>query len=261
MKTQLRLLKVQPGWTPPAGLDHSRPRSVRLTAAGKFLVGLAFALVLAGIGTGVGLAVVAAREARTAEVTLRDAVATQGEVIRIWRSSGKDRQPWITYRFNDGRSIYQGDSRLPLRVWQTLRAGTVIPVHYVPSQPELSYPFDYIREPMPAWVPLLLGVSLMGSGPLALIPIRRQRWLLANGRHAQGIVTEVGRMRRGSHGEKLGVTVHYEFHLLSGALARGKAGPIKQPPPVGSPITVLYDPENPRRSTPYPFQSPLVTLA
>jgi hypothetical protein len=52
----------------------------------------------------------------------------------------------------------------------------------------------------------------------------------------------------------------FDFKLLSGAAAAGSAGPVKEPPAVGAALTVLYDPDNPRRNAPYPFSSPLVRI-
>ena len=58
--------------------------------------------------------------------------------------------------------------------------------------------------------------------------------------------------------KKQGMKFFYDFSLLSGAQANGSFGPVKAPPAVGAKITVLYDPEKPRRNTPYPFTCPLV---
>lgn len=260
MKSQLLLMEARRSWTPPDGLDHSRPRAVRLTSAGSALVVLAIAVVIGGITAGVGLGSVAVREARERRAIMQEALTTQGVVIRLWRSRGDNRQPWVTYRFTEAGRTYQKDARLPVRIWQALRVGSEIPVQYARSRPEINYPYGFAETPIPAWLPGVLGLTLMMIGPLALAAIRRQRKLLSEGRPAPGIVTEHGRLRKGPHGEKLGIMIRYEFQLLSGAIAGGKAGPMKNPPPVGSTITVLYDAENPSRNAPYPLQSPLVRL-
>jgi len=106
----------------------------------------------------------------------------------------------------------------------------------------------------------VVGFSLAFCGSFAFLPLLRQRHLLSEGRPTPGTVTKHGRLQRGSHGEKLGVKLYYDFYLLSGALAHGKVGPIKNPPPIGSAVSVLYDAENPQISAPYPFPSPLVRL-
>jgi hypothetical protein len=57
-----------------------------------------------------------------------------------------------------------------------------------------------------------------------------------------------------------GRRVYYEFTTRDGAAMRGKYGPVhgKWAPPAGTSIVILYDPDNPKRSTRYP--SPLVAL-
>jgi hypothetical protein len=45
----------------------------------------------------------------------------------------------------------------------------------------------------------------------------------------------------------------YEFPLLSGAVASGKAGTSAKPPAIGSVICVIYDPESPKRNAVYPL--------
>ncbi|MGD0308507.1 MAG: DUF3592 domain-containing protein [Acidobacteriota bacterium] len=260
MKSSILLQQPRIGWIPPDGLDHSRPRAVRLTVRGKALVALALALLSAGIVAGVLLETVAVREARESRLLLRETVPTSGVVTRLWRGKGENRQPWITYRFQIWRQTYDNDAKIPLGIWQNLRIGSTVPVHFVPSHPDLSYAYDYVKMPLPSWVPLVVGFSLAFCGSFAFLPLLRQRHLLSEGRPTPGTVTKHGRLQRGSHGEKLGVKLYYDFYLLSGALAHGKIGPIKNPPPIGSAVSVLYDAENPQISAPYPFPSPLVRL-
>jgi hypothetical protein len=75
--------------------------------------------------------------------------------------------------------------------------------------------------------------------------LRKQVRLLTEGRPAPGIVT-------GWRRTKGGTVLRYEFVLLNGATAKGR-GKSRRPPAIGSPICVLYDPENPRRNAPYPL--------
>jgi hypothetical protein len=87
----------------------------------------------------------------------------------------------------------------------------------------------------------------MVAVPAFLLPIavRREARLLAEGRPAPGRVT--GFKRAGKT-----IQVQYEFHLLNGALVKGKVNRSK-PPIEGTTVCVLYDPENPRRNAPYPL--------
>src|SRR5262245_41596433 len=93
----------------------------------------------------------------------------------------------------------------------------------------------------PLFLPYLLAVPFAVGGSLAFLPLLRQRWLLAEGRAAPGVVTRHG--RKDQHGR----VYYFEFRVLSGATVEGRAGPSHRPPPVGRPICVLYDPNQPRR--------------
>ena len=77
----------------------------------------------------------------------------------------------------------------------------------------------------------------------------------ARGGPRRAVVTAV-RKHKGSHGETHREMV-YEFPVLAGTIATGKAAASKTAA-VGTRISVVYDPERPKRNRPYPFS--LVTL-
>ena len=66
-------------------------------------------------------------------------------------------------------------------------------------------------------------------------------------------VTRHSKADHTAHGASVGKKFHFEFPLLSGAVAEGEAGSAKTPPAVGSTICVLYDPETPSRNAVYPL--------
>jgi hypothetical protein len=99
---------------------------------------------------------------------------------------------------------------------------------------------------MPLWLPYPVAGALALASFLIAREIRRQRRLLAEGRPAPALVTR-------HEGNRQGKVAHYEFPLLSGALARGKAGPQKKPPAVGSLLCVLYEPDRMRNNSLYPL--------
>jgi hypothetical protein len=53
------------------------------------------------------------------------------------------------------------------------------------------------------------------------------------------------------HGQKI---LKYEFPLMDGGVGKGRGGPTRKPPAIGSTITVVYDRDNPKRNAPYPFE-------
>ncbi len=240
-------------WTPPAGLDRSRPRAVQFTGSGRFLLALSIALGLGAVAAGAGLGVRAAREAEESRLLKNEGRETEGLVTRLWRSGDKNHQPWVAYQFSFEGRVYLRNARLPVRVWRNLRVGSYLPVRFADSRPEINYPSGYARGPLPPWVPVLAASALAAGGFLATLPIRCQQRLLSSGRAAPGQVTALGKAVRSSHGSNMGQPFFYRFPVLSGAIKKGKGGPSTRPPAVGSTITVLYDPDNPRINSPYPL--------
>jgi hypothetical protein len=231
---------------------------VKLTATGKALIFVAALLCLGSAGAGLGLHAVARRQAGEVRLLQQEGVDTDGRVIRLWRS-GEHKEPYVKYRFQVQGRDYQRDAKLPLSLWARLRVGSTLAVRYAESRPEINHPAGLTGGAVPPWVPAWVAVALLVGGCLALLPLRQQLRMLVGGRQTLGLVVAHGKTMRTSHGSDLGRKYEYEFLLLSGASYKGKAGPTKNPPAIGSAIPVLYDPDNPKNNDPYPFS--LVRLA
>ncbi len=229
------------------------PRECRLTGSGKFLVILSIILGLAAPTAGVGLGMLAARQAEEVRLLRTEGQVTEGRITRLWRTADKEHQPRVAYEFSVRGRVFVNNARLPLSYWRKLKTGDSILVSYVPARPDINHPDGFARGALSIWFPVLLAVGLAVGSFCVTIPLRRQRFILTYGRVAPGWVTSHGRTRRSSHGTDLGKPYFYDFRLLSGATANGKAGPTKTPPAVGSLIPVVYDPDNPRCNTAYPL--------
>jgi hypothetical protein len=97
------------------------------------------------------------------------------------------------------------------------------------------------------WVAL---VAVLPMFALFIIPMmaRRQKALLEIGTAAAGVVTKVSPV-------KGGYSVAYTFLDSHGNIVSGRTGVnSRDKPSPGSTITVLYDPEHPRRSSMYPLK-------
>jgi len=259
MISRIQLSEMQRDWNVPYGLHRSRPRPVKLTRSGRALLVLAVVMALSAPSAGIALGLAARRQAENARLLREGSTETEGLVIRLWRGGDDKKQPWMAYRFSGQGQVHEANARISLRIWQSLRVGSYVPVFYVPLRPELNAPFTTARAVLPPWVPFPVAFLLAGGGILATIPIRRQRRLLSEGRPAPGLVVKHGKAQRDSHGRQIGEKYYYEFPLLSGALAKGEAGPRKNPPAIGSVVPVIYDPDEPPRNAPYPLS--LVRLA
>jgi hypothetical protein len=82
------------------------------------------------------------------------------------------------------------------------------------------------------------------------IKVRRQRHLLEDGRPAPAVVTRL-RTWRTQHGTRN--IVYYQFALPDGAPCKGRSNVEGRSIPKDTVICILYDPDNPRRSAPYPL--------
>jgi hypothetical protein len=151
----------------------------------------------------------------------------------------------------EGRT-YEGRTEIGSSKWKALRVGATLPVRYVRSDPAWSFPAGVRPKVMPAWVPFVVAGILAVVGWLVVFLIHRQRRLLMEGRAAPAIVTRQTRHRTQHGGTQWSIA--YTFRLLSGATAAGKSGPSNKPSAIGSVICVLYDPDCPSRSAPYPLQ-------
>jgi len=246
MSARTWLVSSKRGWTPPDGLERARPREVRLTRGGKALVALAAALWVGALASGIGLYLLSSRQAAEQRQFQEQAADGIGEVTRLWRSRGESTQRWVAYRLSVNGLTYEDQAKLGRRAWGALRVGDQIPLRHLPSDPSVSQLRGREPEPMPAFVASLTAGALALTAGCVLLPLRTQRRLLALGRPAPARVT---RHAKDQHG----TSFDFEFGVLSGAKVKGKGGPRSKPPAIGATICIVYEPDNPRRSAPYPF--------
>jgi hypothetical protein len=237
---------VTRNWKPPGRLDRSRPREVRLTGAGFALLALSVACVAAAAAASAVLLNAAGRDAEEYRLLFEEGADAEAIVTRLWRGSGESRRPFAAYSFSVGGRVYSGESRARLRIWEDLRVGSVLPVRFAVADPSLNVPRGWPRNRTPMWLGPAAGLGLAIVGVLVAFPVRSQRRLLAEGRVSRGIVTKHSRTDKGT-------SVEFKFLLLNGAAVNGHSRGSKTPTPPGSPVCVLYDPENPRRNALYPL--------
>jgi len=252
MDRAIRTAFTRTEWIPPDGLGYTRMRPVRLTAAGIALVVVAVLMLLGAIAAGIGLGIASGRESRQHRLMREQGVVADGEITRLWRARDEDKTPHVAYIFEFQEHEYEGSASAPLRAWKSLAVGSRLPVRFLPADPRSNRPESWLDRPLSPWIPCLVSAFLAGLSGLVTLPLRMQARLLAEGRPARGVVTAHRKTKDGT-------VVRYEFAQLSGAMAKGRSGPRKGVPAVGESICVLYNPEEPRRSAPYPLT--LVRLA
>jgi len=251
MNPSAQLLEYRRIWTPPKGLGHSAPRPVRLTREGIAVLVLGGLLLAGAAAAAIGLGGMATRQAAERRLLREQGVEVRGVITRLRRTRGDDPELRVYYRFGSPDGTHAGQARAPRRLWDELREGSELPIRYLPSNPAVSIPAGWDRSVLPMWVAVLCAASLAAFGVLLIWRVRREIHLLSEGRAAPAVVTRLKKVRS-EH--QHGTVVYYEFLLLSGAAAEGKYGPLRRPPAVGSTLSVVYDPDNPRRSACYPMR-------
>jgi hypothetical protein len=241
-------------WTSPPELERPLPRPVRITGLG--VLGLAFCLFF--MAPPAFIIVAALRDDARAASYLRQMAAegreTDAVITRLWVSHGsKGSTTWhVAYEYDvDGRT-YRSQNVIAPSHWHALRVRGRLPVGYLASDPSRVYP---AADPPRRTSPLLWGFVAVFTGLFAAIGVAgiagvlRSRKLLAEGLPARGRVTSCKRMQSRS-----GVSyfIRYEFTVMDGTTCQGK-GTVRSQAAEGSSITVLYDPNLPRRNATYPM--------
>jgi hypothetical protein len=237
-------------------LERSAPRDVGLTTGGRALIVVAWLLAAAAPVAGVALHLESQRQSQAAVDFDQRSVTADAVVDRLWRKTGAEDKPgFAAFHFDAGGTRIDGESRLPLRQWRRLSTGSTVPLRYLPENPRRFVLAGQRPGGVPFAVPYVVSSILAALALGCFAAVQWQRRLLSEGRPASGVVTAV-RKHKGSHG-----TTHreirYEFPVLAGTIATGKAAAGKEAE-VGARISVVYDPEQPTRNRPYPFS--LVTL-
>lgn len=248
-------MRASTGHSLPPELERSAPRDVGLTAGGRALTLVGWLLAAGALGAGVGLYVEAQRQSDAALTLDHRGVSASAVVDRLWRKSGDGKPAFAAFHFDANGARIDGQSRMQLSAWRELRTGSTVPVTYLPDNPRRFVVAGQRRSRMPFAVPYVVSSILAAMALLCLAAVRWQRTLLSEGRSAPAIVTAV-RKTHGSSGETHR-EMTYEFRVLAGTTATGKAAASKTAQ-VGARISVVYDPERPKRNRPYPFS--LVTL-
>jgi len=242
LKTRLEQLRNKPQ-TP---LSASRSRAVSLTAAGWAMAGVAFLFLSAAAPVGIWMFVKAEKDQIERETLRQEATVAQAEVTQLTRTRGDNSRYYAAFRFTVSGREYKGRVSLPRSRWQRLRTGSTLEIVYRASNPA-SYWIPG-REPntMPFWVGPVAALTMVLVGSFLAAGLVHQGKLLSEGRSAHGRVTHT---TKDQHGH----IVHYEFRLPNGAVRKGKYGPVSAAPDIGGAVSIVYDPDDPKRVSKLPL--------
>ena len=239
---------------PPAELKQSSPRPVRLSANGFLVVALAIAMFCAAPWAGFTLYERATNSARRVAEFASRSIATHAEVVRVERRGDEDdddRRSVIHYRFRDGLEVYPGDQTVRQQGRDQYAIGDRVLVRYLPDEPSESWIDGYVPRRDPVWPAYAVPSGLIVGALTLVLLARQQSRLLEWGRPARAVVT---RVEKKSSDKGTYWRVHYEWTLLSGAKRSGRYNHGKKnPPAVGTAMTIVHDRDNPMRHSRYPM--------
>jgi hypothetical protein len=211
---------------------------------------IAWLLAIAGVPVGTLLYREALRQAAAA-TALDRGVTAPAVVDRLWQKKSDGKPVFAAVHFDAGGTRIEGERRMNTQAWKQLQIGSTVTVRYLPDDPRTwIMPGARGNTPMPIGISFLIAGLMGGLALLLSSVVRWQRALLTDGRAAPAIVTAF-RSHKNSHGSTHRV-IRYEFPLLGGGIEKGKAS-VSRSAAVGDTICIVYDPDRPARSRPYPF--------
>lgn len=246
MNPSNELLAIGDTWSPPEALRSTRPREIRLTGSGKFLRFFSIFLAVGSIALGIVLYLKASVDLAQREDLVRRGISSSARITRHWKTGGKDTRFWIAYAYPHEGQEYQGRIQLGRKDWTSLTQDSSIPIRFLPEDPDVHYLPGREGQLLPLWVSFLIAPILLAIGWLVHQPLTSQARLLREGRPAPAVVKEHKKVKGGQE-------THYTFLLLNRAAAEGKMDASKDPPPLGSVLCVLYEPDRPQHNQVYPL--------
>lgn len=234
----------------PEELIRSTPREIELTVSGKLIVGLAFFLVVAGIGGGAFLYDKANGGAVRARNLQLEGNTTQGEITRVRGPAGKRRNVIVSYRYFVDGQPYDNNRTLSLAYRRRFQTGQFVSVRYLPSDPGFNSLEEFRPDTTPAWAAAALPIALSAIAGIIVLVLRKQSRYLSEGRPAIAKVYKIEKRWTGRHRTN---RVHYEYSEIGGNPQTGYYSKRWSPPQPGKEFIVLYLPDSPHRSVPYPL--------
>ena len=234
---------IPENWKAPRELNRAVPRETTLTARGRMMQVMGCIFLIAGIPLYVWLHNDTVRTDTQNEVLRSQGVQAEGEITRLW-TRDRGREHMVAYAFTANGLRLHGESQVPSNRWDGMQKAGFLPVRYLPTNPAVNHPAAWEAPSTPVWAPFLFVGFLGAAGVFLLWILRRQKQLAAEGTPAPGVVTRCVRIKNGW-------VVRYRYRAKDGTELNGRdRAPARLDP--GTPVCILYGPENPRHSALYP---------
>jgi hypothetical protein len=245
-----RLIALAKEWRAPAELvARSTPRDVRYTKSARVMFAILGVGIMGFATVGVLLIPGMRRAMQDNELVRREGVAIDGIITGRRTTHGKNESYHVTYAYEVGNRRFTSDARVARRDYGRLTIGAKAIVHYAPSRPELSQLDGADRDPPQLRMLIFLPILFLLIAPFSAMRLRK---LLAWGTPTGAIITRVSPTKGGK-------AIRYQFLDPNGEVVTGSdvvpsPGAVK----AGDVITVVFDPDRPRRKARYPMPMVMV---
>lgn len=241
-------------WSPPPELGRALPRETSMTGRGTFEVILAVVLLVAAIPVFLLVRNQDAQQAARTKALRVGGREASGQIVRLWHKlghKGRSSTAMVTYEFTADGGRFTGNCSVPKELWDGFQEAGLLPVRYLPANPNINHPLAWEESPTPVWITVLFPVVLAAGGIALLMSLRGQAEVAAEGMPAVGVVTRCYRVKRGW-------VVRYQFRTQDGPIFQGSSQ-VGRRVEAGASVCVLYLARNPRRNQTYPLCSYKVT--
>jgi hypothetical protein len=226
-----------------AELPETR-RKPRLSSKGRTLAKVALIFIVPGLVGAFWLMFNIPRQLLRREALRRDGRESMGKITKFGKF-GRSSEWWVDYVFVvDGQSI-RNEVTVPPSFVDALRHADSLRIRYLPSDPGNNHPAEW-EWTLITELGWLLPLAWMVPGLQMVDILRQDRKLAIEGIRVSGTVTSC-------YSANNTVTVAYDFHGPDGDLRKGKGWSpcVKE---AGTLIYVLFLPQTPSRSSPYPME-------
>jgi len=227
----------------PRELTGSTPRQVRLMGNGVKAVILGAFLLAIATAVGILLCTNAVKQIHRRTALRRDGRVVVGEVTR----EGGRRVSFVEYTFTVRGSAFSGWAQLPDDLLGRIRKSDHIFVRFLPADPAINHPDAWEWSVLFDSVPIVEFAFFLAAGGSFFAILFTERRFVREGRPTVATVTSCKRRERLFF-------LEYDFSKEDGTSIKG-SGESRSPRKIGSNIYVLYLPQSPHRSRPYPTLS------
>ena len=240
-----RLLALKNEWCAPAELmAASTPREVRLTRSARVMLALVAAGIVGFAIAGVLLLPGVQRDLQDNDLVRREGITGSATISAHRMIRGRSASYHVTYAYDAGNRQYAAEARVTRRDYERFAVGSTVAIHYAPSRPELSRMDDARYDPPQLRLLVFLPILFLLIAPFGVMRVRR---LLAWGTPVGAVVTRVSPTKGGT-------AIRYQFLDPGGDAVTGSdVVPSRGEVKAGDVITVVFDPDRPRRKARYPM--------